>query len=210
CKGWVLDGYLEIFTKHVGQLCLQDELFVVVLKDVNRWQPRAGRHQRLVSARAWMNVGIAEHATDAILKVREFPKWIQTNDSHDFSSTICVIWLQPEPKPGWQRSVSSMFPRTLRRRLLPLSHPSFASCGHPEPDRSDHPGRPDRCDTTAPPARARHAGADPRQSESPSGLRPVPLDVPRQRPIRFETHRPPEPDRGFRGSFFRPHTRGGK
>ena len=73
-QGRVVDGDLDIFTRHVGQLCLQDELFVVVLKDVNRWQPGAGRHQRLVSSRARMTVGIAEHATDAILKLREFPE----------------------------------------------------------------------------------------------------------------------------------------
>jgi hypothetical protein len=47
-----------------------------------------------------MTVGIAEHATDAILKVREFPKWIPTNDSHDFSSSICVIWLPARAEAG--------------------------------------------------------------------------------------------------------------
>src|SRR5262245_58954575 len=98
-QGRVVDYNLDIFTRQVGQLRLQDELFVVVLKDVNGWQPRAGRHERFVSSRARTSVAIAEDARDAILKLREFPKWIPTNDSHDLSSLVCV-WLPATPKAG--------------------------------------------------------------------------------------------------------------
>src|SRR5262245_9867586 len=40
-----------------------------------------------------MAIGVTEHSTDAILKMRKFPKWIPTNDSHDSPpqvlSSIC-------------------------------------------------------------------------------------------------------------------------